>query len=416
MKKIILPILMSLALGAGFISARHVNVKAEEEDLTPDFSENFESYEDLTDYSALGERWTNAWYKHLGDFDEIACSDKNFNLAKDPTDENNKCLYVHTYESNESFFYLTIKNLMVKDFRLTYKFMQTDTHSVAPWAGFNFRKEVDGRYNGVTNCMMVMRAWDDTGFSPQMYRSVGDSLMNIELVGPTGEGPAIGVSDPDGLVNKWIDIKIEAIGPNFSIYGNDVLLGSAEITKKTANCYGLVSIVSCVDNAYFDDIHLENLDEVPYDGGGSGEEESTAPTMETKAYEVREGEDLVIECDTHGEAITSFKRGAEEVLPQYYEVDGIKITISKDYLATLGYAKQYFIIATKGGSVSFTVTVLEDKPQEGSETEPVTPSDSSSEQQPAKKGGCGGSIIATSALLSIVALMGVGLVSIKRRK
>ena len=35
---------------------------------------------------------------------------------------------------------------------------------------------------------------------------------------------------------------------------------------------------------------LENLDEEPYNPGGSGEEDAKAPTMETKVYEVNEGE------------------------------------------------------------------------------------------------------------------------------
>ena len=413
MKKKMIAALIALSLGMGFFATNSpVSMTRAEEDLTPDVTENFEDYQ-VGDMDALSAKWTNAYFKHLGDGDELATKD-NFDVQKDPLDENNKCLYVHTYQKNESFFYNTMKDVYVKDFRLTYKYYQTATHGVSPWAGFNFRQPEDGRYNGVTNVMMVLRAWADNNFGPQMYRAVGDSLMNIDMYGPLGEGtPAIGLSDPEGLIGKWLNVKIEVIGSHFAFYVNDQLLGQADITKVTANQYGYVSIISCVCDSYFDDIYLENLDEEPYNPGGSGEEDAKAPTMETKVYEVNEGEDLVITCDTHGEAITSFRRGAEEVLPQYYEVNGNEITISKDYLATLGHDKQYFIIQTAGGSVSFTITVL------GGGSEPVDPGTSEDsetpEEKPAKK-GCGGSVIAVSAIASIATLAGAILLISKKRK
>lgn len=410
-KRIIATALVALTMGLGLcVSTNQVTkVKADEEDLTPNFDEDFEEYE-VGDMDALSSKWTNAYFKHLGDGDELATKD-NFDVQKDPLNENNKCLYVHTYEKTESFFYNTMKDIYVKDFRLTYKMYQTETHNSAPWCGFNFRKPEDGRYNGVTNVMMVVRAWSDTSFGPQLYRGVGDSFMNIDLYGPGGENtPASGISDVDGLINQWIDVKIEAIDTHFAIYFNNNLVGQADITKKTANQYGYVSIVSCVCDSYFDDIHLENLDEEPYDPSGDNPGGDTqAPTMENKAYQVQEGQDLVINCDTHGEAITSFRRGAEEVLPQYYEVNGNEITISKDYLATLGYDKQYFIIQTAGGSVSFTITVV----KEGGE--PVDPGTSENPETPAKK-GCGGSVIAASAIVSTITLVGAALLISKKRK
>ena len=413
MKRIILTASLALLLGLGLAlpANQHVSIRALDDDPTPDFNEDFESYQ-IGDMDALSSKWTNAYFKHLGDGDEAATKDR-FAVAEDPLNPDNKCLYVHTYDGQESFFYNTMKGIYVKDFRSTYKMYQTETRGAAPWSGFNFRKPDDGRYNGVTNVMMVVRAWSDSNFGPQLYRTVGDSQQFIDLDGPEGEGtPAIGLTDVDGLIDQWLDVKIEAIGSHFAIYINDQLLGQKDITKKTANQYGYVSMISCVCNSYFDDIHLENLDEEPYDGGQGGQStEIPAPTMENKIYEVQEGEDLVINCNTHGEAITSFRHGAEEVLPQYYEVNGNDITISKDYLATLGNDKQYFIIQTAGGSVSFAITVL----KEGGSTPDPTPVDPEPEPTPAKS-GCGGSIIATSALLSTLALAGVVLISIKKRK
>ena len=416
MKKIIASSIITLLFGLGLAlpSSQASMAKADSDpDPTPDFHEDFESYQ-VGDMDALSSKWTNAYFKHLGDGDEIATKD-NFDVQADPLDATNKCLYVHTYEKNESFFYNTMKDIYVKDFRLTYKYYQTATHNVSPWAGFNFRKPDDGRYNGVTNVMMVLRAWTDANFGPQMYRSVADSMMNVEMVGPTGEGPAIGLTDvDDGLTDRWLNIKIEAIGDHFAFYVDDQMLGQATISKKTANQYGYVSIVSCVCDSYFDDIHLENLDEEPYNGGsGGGQGETQAPTMEVKDYTFVDGQDLVVTCDTHGEAITSFRQGANEVLPQYYEVDGNQITISKDYLATLNGGKQYFIIQTAGGTVSFAITINKSS---GGNTPAPQPEQGGEEQPAPAKKGCGGSVIAASALLSIVSLTGAVLVLRKKRK
>ena len=56
----------------------------------------------------------------------------------------------------------------------------------------------------------------------------------------------------------------------------------------------------------------------------------------------------------------------------------------------------------------------ESEPGDTSESEPVTPGDSS-EEQPAKKGGCGGSIIGTSVVLSLLGLAGVAVLALRKR-
>ncbi len=56
----------------------------------------------------------------------------------------------------------------------------------------------------------------------------------------------------------------------------------------------------------------------------------------------------------------------------------------------------------------------ESEPGDTSESEPVTPGDSS-EEQPAKKGGCGGSIIGTSVVLSLLSLAGVTVLALRKR-
>lgn len=417
MKKTIIPAILALALGGlalGSLSGRAVKVSADEVDDTPNFDEDFESYTINGDVrEELGVKWTNSWYKNLGDGDAIAGSADKFHVAASPTDESNKVLYVDTLTANESFYFLTMKDLRVKDFRLSYDFYQTKSTN-APWAGFNFRKPVDGRYNGVTNVMMVMRCWGDTGFSPQMYRSVDSSFTVLEDFGLDG-GPALNWDSSrgeafEGAAETWLHITLEVIGNDFKYYVNDVLLGQVTITKKTANNYGYVSLISCVDQAYFDNIHLENLDEYPEGGGGGEEGGAQAPTMVRTDYTVNLGEDLTVECDLHGELLTELRQAANPILPQYYELDGTRITISKDYLQTLGVGRWNFIIATAGGTVGFRVSIVDPSAQPD---DPVTPTPDPKEDD--KKKGCGGAIIGT-AIASAIALTGVVVIASKKKR
>ncbi len=415
MKKKIIPAVLALGLGAGAAFALALNAGSAayaEEDLTPNFDEDFNSYTVDGDIHEIEAKWTNAYFKGLGDGDASAGSPDKMNIAADPVDSTNKCLYVHTRESGESFFYLTMKDIYVKDFRLTYDFYQKNTGGLMPWAGFSYRKPVDGRYNGVTNVMSVLRCWSDDSFGPQMYRSVDSSFLEINDFNQGATAWNEAQPNFEGAVNTWLHVKIEAIGTHFAFYVNDALLGQADIDKAKANNYGFVSIISCIDEGYFDNIHLENLDEEPYTPEGGGESSATAPTMETTTYTVNEGEDLVVTVDTHGEVISELRQANNAVLPQYYELDGTSLTISKDYLATLGEGRWYFVLTTPGGTVSFTVSIVTESAS--SEESSVTPTPSSSEGGKTNK-GCGGSIVA-SAIVGGVALLGAGIIAFSRKK
>ena len=423
MKKRIIPALMIAALGAIALSGMKFSpsmVKAEE-DLTPNFDEDFESYslEGNAYVDEMGEKWTSAYYKHLGDGDALASDPKHYKVVADPKDETNKVLHIDTASDNESFFYITMKDIYTKDFRLSYDFMHVSSTKV-PWAGFNFRKPVDGRYNGVTNVMAVLRCWSDDNYGTQFYRSVDTSFVDLtsSVVGPNQEpggvgwNEVIGGDDFEGCVNTWLHVTIEALDTKFSISITGHLLAEVTVTKKTANNYGFVSIVNCVADCYYDNIHLENLDEEPYsDGGGGGETEGNAPTMNVKEYTVDKGSDLVVEVDTHGEAITSLRMGANEILPQYYEIDGTTLTIQAEGLASFGTGRMNFILTTPGGTVGFIVTIVD--PSVTPETS--TPTSTSSAEPAPSGGGCGGSIAAAS-IVSIIALSGVALLAFRKRK
>lgn len=407
--------LSCLGLAQAFASS-NVQVKAEE-DPTPNFDENFESYQIETRDSGtredIGANWTNAWYQKTGDFDETGCAPDRFYVTSDPVNADNKVLKVDTASANESFFYLTMKGLYVKDFRLSFDLYQT---AVNGWTGFNFRKPIDGRYNGVTNVMMVERAWSADSFGPQIYRSVNDSFMNVEMEGPEG-GEALGwnaanFAEFTSALNTWHTVTIEAIGDVFSFSVNGKLLAKATIAKNTARNYGFVSLVSCVSAAYYDNIHLENLDETPFNPGGDTSEEHQPPTMENTSYEVELGKDAVVQVDLHGEAITSLKQAKNEVLNQYFTVDGNTLTLSSDYLSRLGAGRWTFVLTTQGGSIAFSISIV--GPASSSSEAPVGPS---SETPSEDKGnsGCGGEIIGSS-LAAFAALSGVALLAFKRKK
>ncbi len=423
-KTLLLTLVSGGALVASSLGLTKAFAAKAEEDLTPDFEDDFSSYAietaDSGDRADLGAKWTNAYFEPTGDFNEGSCAKNQFYVTEDPTDSTNKVLRVNTASSNQSFFYLTMKGIYAKDFKISFDVYQTMTNC---WTGFNFRKPVDGRYNGVNNVMSVVRAWEENKMGPQIYRCVGDSLMSVSSTGPDGEEDGLSYcadnfTDFAGSNRTWLHVQMTAIGDEFTISINDHLLAKATIAKNTARSYGYVSLVSCVSDAYYDNIHLENLDETPYNPTSSEEEQSAkAPTMSEKSFEVKLGQDVTIPVNLYGEAITTLKQGKNEVLNQYYSVDGDTLTLSKEYLSKLGAGRWNFVLTTAGGSVGFVVSVVGDSATTSeitSETKPDTSSDKGSTDT-SSKGGCGGEIIGTS-IVAVTALAAVGVLALKRKK
>ncbi len=420
-KKILLSIISVLTVVMAL--SLTVQVKAEE-DLTPNFDDDFESYTLGAGQDEMASKWTNAWYQKTGDYNQTACNSDKFKIVADPLDETNKVLYIDTKTDNESFFFLTIKDIMTKDFVLSFD-MLTSTNTTESWNGVTCRKPVDGRYNGVTNVLLCTRFWTNNSMSYQTYRSVDDSFALVDAKGLDENGndlPGYSGQPGEELYNKWFHVEYKAQGTKFSITVNGQLMGVTEITKKTANGYGLVSISSCVNIAYYDNVHLENLDEEPYNQGGSGENnDHKAPTMEETELVYTKGEDLEVPVSLFGEAVTQFKQAANEVMSKYFQQEGDKIIISSEYLDTFQVgSRKMFIITTEGGSVSFYITMPEEKQPEGNTTVAPTTTASNTttkEEQPIEKPetkGCKGTIIASFGLFAIIG--SIAFVSYKKKE
>ena len=102
----------------------------------------------------------------------------------------------------------------------------------------------------------------------------------------------------------------------------------------------------------------------------------------------------------------------------------MQIKIKKEYLATLANGEHTFYISSSENEdheyaeLEFVVTISgQVAPSGGDDVTPTpTPGGDETPAEPAKKKGCGGSIIAASAIISITALAGFGLLISKKRK
>lgn len=416
MKKIIFLAAIPLVFAALSAVTPSVELHAEDPvDTTPNFDETFESYSTTGTSEQLSSKWTNGYFEKTGDNNETACALDRFTLQKDPTNEANTCLKIDTETPNESFFYLTMKGLYVKNFTLTYDYYPMYT-SGSPWAGITCRKPVDGRYNGVTNVMMNHRLWSADSISPDFYRSVDDSQTSVSMTGYDGTGQAsgyaAGVEGFAGVNQTWLHVKMEVNEANFALSINGHGLAKAVINKPSALHYGLVSFVSCVNKGLFDNIHLENLDTEPYAPSTSSSGTTIqAPTVDPAQYSIHENEDAVINVNTYGEKITALKMGATEVLSKYYTLSGSTLTISKDYLASLKTGTFNFTVTTPGGTVAFKLTIAS---QASSSIPASSTTSSSSSETPSGYKGCGGSI-AGGVAASLFALAGIGFLSFRKK-
>ena len=424
MKKLLRNILLlstfSLISISGFIR-RDLDVHAEN---TKEVVEDFEAYTIEGSGKELGDKWTNSWFKEIGDFDSIACDDSHFKVVVDPENKDNKCLFIDTATSNESFFFLTLKDVYTKNFELSYRYYHDHTGE-SPWFGINCRKPDDGRYNGVTNVMLTHRAWgaDNLGF--QSYRSVNDSFTPVDTKyeDENGIGVSYGNIDDAPVNHNWINVKVVVQDSDFSMYINDTLLGHSEITKKSAQNPGYVSFVSCVNKCYIDDVHFVNKDEVEYTPGGGNDNpdtQATAPTITNNEITFEDQDaDLVIPVSLYGEVITELKQGNNVLLTKdyYVENDNLVIDASKVKELMNGAERKMFILTTAGGSVSFFVNMpKEETPSDQSDDKtsekqsdaetstPVASNPATSETtEPEKKKGCGGAL-ATSGIISLLAV------------
>lgn len=415
-KKIMLAFLAIIALITCMFSITP-SVHAEEVDDTPNFDEDFEAYEINGGGQQLEAKWTNSWFKKTGDFDEVGCNDEKFSIVADPANPDNKVLYIDTKTSNESFFFLTLKDIFVKNFELTYDYYVAPgmTADESPWFGITCRKPIDGRYNGVTNVQLLTRSWGPEGINVDFYRAVNDSHAPVAATGPNGEGAPLGftAADTDGstINGVWLKVKISVIDSEFKIYINDKFVGMCNITKKSALNYGYVSLVSCVHRTYVDNVHLENLDEEPYTPEEKPDTPTVqAPTMENTEYTYVPGQDLEVNVSLYGEAVTELKQAANVLLTKHYTVEGDKVIISNDFLSGVTPGRKAFVITTAGGNVMFYVTIADNS--EPTPNEP-TPNEPTPETPQPEESGCGGSIVAS---IGSIAILSLGVLLLKRKE
>ena len=114
--------------------------------------------------------------------------------------------------------------------------------------------------------------------------------------------------------------------------------------------------------------------------------------------------------------VTAHYDGKEDAVVTDYSVSTPDMSTAGTKTVTVTYTEDEI---TK--TATYTITVLDKEvppvdESEPDESEPVESEDSSSEQQPAKKKGCGGSILATSVILSVLAISGGVILISKKRK
>lgn len=120
--------------------------------------------------------------------------------------------------------------------------------------------------------------------------------------------------------------------------------------------------------------------------------------------------DLKINVDTKGQDISSLKVGKKVIGAQNYSyADGV-LTIKATALSKVAEGTQKITLETAFGSLSWNLIV---KTSGGSSDTTDTTSETDGKTS---SGGCGGSIIATSAIVSTLALAGIGLVFYKKKQ
>jgi len=423
MKKILIPItaaflLAALSFGQTKMASagnKFAGPGIDPDDETPDFADDFESY---TNYDDMASNWTNGYFEHTGDGNEECCkpvdkssvTEQNFNrfeIVADPdvSGSHGKCLRVDTASAYDSFTYLTMRDLMVKDFVLTYDFYHdlADQQYDTNWFGIMSRKPVDGRYNGVSNVLVTHTFSGGTNSDMVPYRCVETSFGAI----PDGKRTKGDIFSVEGWVTMKLECKsVEVEGKtvtNYSFYGNDTFIGGCQISQASSQIYGLVSFAACVSVGYIDNVYLENLDEVPYTPAPI---EDYTPTVPTETLNYTRGQDLEVTVDLKGQAFTSLKQGTTLLLPNEDFVLAETLTLKDSFLSTLSKGNKSFLLTTAGGSAMFTVKI----------PEKVDPTPTPEPTPTPSKSGCGSSIVAASALISLVAVAGVALVAGKKKQ
>ncbi len=140
-----------------------------------------------------------------------------------------------------------------------------------------------------------------------------------------------------------------------------------------------------------------------------------APTI--KNGKVENGE-FKADVNLQGAPLLKITVDGNELTTADYTIEGGKLTIKASYISTLTAGTHTVEITTKGGSASAGFLLTEQTPdtpdQPGGDTPDQPGGDTPSE--PAPSGGCGGSIIAASIIVTLASAAGITGLAISKKK
>lgn len=119
------------------------------------------------------------------------------------------------------------------------------------------------------------------------------------------------------------------------------------------------------------EIYIDNVELLRWVEEGGEDVETPVATGSNLAFDNNNPSDVSLTVDLKDYNISSIKNGSDTVNKQYYSLseNDTKLTISKDYLATLENGKHTLTLTTLGGSCTFEITVSN---HADSEIPPVT--------------------------------------------
>ena len=396
----------------------------------PGFSENFDDYKLETDANydpkQIKNKFGNAYLdspdETVGD---ASCQANRYSIKQDPTNAENKVLYLNMTPFTESFFHITLKDengklIKVKNFELSFKVLVAESTDVgkAPWFGVMSRKDIDTRYNGCTNVVTAARLWADTAFSPEVQRNIAGAaapkpkLMNEDR--SAEKSASVYLADDEKVFANWHTYKLVANDNKFDMYVDGQHLLGIDVTQTSANKHGYLSLVSCVTDLYIDDIVMTNTDTVAPDDSGEEPDPVDPPAPVAKApvltgastFEIENSSSdaVKIGLDIFDEELTKIERNGRIIMSKYYsyDKDSKTLTITSEYIA--GISKNAGVyeykVVTEGGEVTFKITVKAAKPADTSSGE---------------KGGCKSAASGAAALVFATAASAVLLKKKKER-
>jgi len=352
-KKIIaMAVTSAVALGIGFAAIPKTQQSYETASAAELGDEVFfDDFSAHDSYAGMGGVWANQWFDGVGDGTlDQACTEKEAQITN-VGGSHGKVLQLNTATTEQSFFYLTVRDentglpMEMTDFAVTFDFYiksPSDVNStVAPWISILGRKTAqdaggdyvptDGRFNGTYSLMSSVRAgkrMGDTGsssyFFPEM-QTVAMSSMASPYGGIKNEDRTGASQDLTGvpLLNTWYTYKCVYSGNDVDMYINDVHLGGYTLPDVEQNAMyqgaGYISLACCVWDGYVDNFsvyevtnQLKVVAEKNVDAAGTVKINGTTATEDGALFAPGSSVTLTAETNT-GYTFDGWYRGTERV-------------------------------------------------------------------------------------------------------